>query len=574
MADYVQEIKEKLDIVEVIGDYVRLRKVGKNFRGLCPFHSEKTPSFYVSPERQTYHCFGCGNGGDVFSFIMESENLDFREALELLAKRAGVDITDKRAGFRGKNLYDVMELACEFYQHSLFSDRGKGAQTYLEKRTMTMDFASVFELGWSSASWDSLWTWLKDHNVSYKDALECGLVLEGKHGPYDRFRGRLMFPIRDIMGKLVGFGGRIVDGEGAKYINSPEGMLYSKRQNLYLLHKAKRSIREKGRAILVEGYMDAIRLHTSGYTETVASLGTALTEDQASLLKRLADKCYICYDSDSAGQDATIRGMYILQSLGLEVFIVEIPRGKDPDDLLCHPDGRTIFEEILCKAKPLVLYHLSIGHRGGKGGNRKNTDDFLSSISRLPLETVAPYLNHISRELGILPHILQERLNSLRKREQARSSKAEKNFNKTEIENPPVNGIDPLQAALFTLLWNDAELRKRTPMQELVPLFQDDRMQTIFSALISGEKPADLEKHWLVIGDRFPQQVIAMGGSYLEQFPPEIEDLLKVITISLGRKKKIARYKALKEKQIKMEASRDEIQEYGRLKSELKDVIF
>ncbi len=573
MIDHVQDIKEKLDIVEIIGDYVRLRKVGKNFRGLCPFHSEKTPSFYVSPERQTYHCFGCGNGGDLFSFIMEAESIDFREALELLGKRAGIDIAEKRTEARGKNLYDVMELACQFYQCSLHSDRGESARKYLKKRSISMDLTSAFEIGWASASWDSLWTWLKDHQISFKDALECGLVLEGKHGPYDRFRGRLIFPIRDIVGKLIAFGGRLVDGDGAKYINSPEGSLYSKRQNLYLLNKAKRSIREKGRAILVEGYMDAIRLHVSGYPETVASLGTSLTEEQASLLKRLADKCYICYDSDAAGQDATIRGMYILQRLGLDVFIVQIPQGKDPDDLLSLPQGRDLFEEMIVKAKPLVLYHLYMGRNGGMTGSRRSTDEFLVKISQLPLETVSQYLNHISRELGILPHILQDQLHSLRKQDQRKSSEVGRDRIERQTDNLVANDIEPLQAALFTLLWNNPDIRKTTTSHNIISLFEDERMQTITSALISGEDPVDLEKRWLLLGEKFAQQVIAKGGSYLEQFP-EKEGLCSVIIESLERKKKITRYKILKGKLIRMEASGEELKEYSQLSSELKDVVF
>lgn len=572
MADHVQEIKERLDIVEVIGDYVRLRKVGKNFRGLCPFHNEKTPSFYVSPERQTFHCFGCGQGGDVFTFIMDVENLEFREALEVLAKRAGVELSDSNKIQKGKSLYSIMDLASQFYQRSIHSDGGDMARKYLAKRNITSEELSLFEIGWALPSWDSLWKYLKAHGISYNDALECGLVLEGRHGPYDRFRGRVMFPVRDIMGKLVAFGGRLVDGEGAKYINSPENSIYSKRKNLYLLHKAKTAIRDKKRSILVEGYMDALRLHLNGYKETVASLGTSLTEEQASLLKRLADKCYICYDSDAAGQDATLRGMYILQSIGLDVHIVEIPDGKDPDELLSVPGGKVLFDESIRKAKPLVLYHLYSGKKARAEGDSHVTEAFFSSIASLPFERVSPYINHISQELGVLPHIIQERINSFRKHSVKEPDPTESE-NRGGSGNAAMKPLDTLQSAVIALLWNDPQTRKALDPAEVFPLFDDERMVTIAAALLSGEDPVELEKGWLALGDRFPNRVVACGGTYLEQFP-ESKDLFLLIKSSLERRKRIARYRELKEKLIKKEASSEEFQEYVILSSELKKEVF
>ena len=572
MMDHVQEIKEKLDIVELISDYVRLKKVGKNFRGLCPFHSEKTPSFYVSPERQTYHCFGCGHGGDIFSFIMEMENLQFREALEVLGKRAGVEIRDLPGETGKRSLYDIMELTCRFYRQCLDSDSGKIARKYLEKRNMNVAMASEFEMGWSPSSWDALWKFLKGKAVSFDEALKCGLVLEGRKGFYDRFRGRLMFPIRDITGKLLAFGGRLVDGDGAKYINSPEGNLYSKRYNLYLLQKAKKTIREKRRTILVEGYMDAVRLHLSGFDETVASLGTSLTEEQAALIKRLGDTCYICYDSDSAGQGATIRGMYILQEKGLDVRVIDLPQGKDPDDLLSLPAGKELFEQAMKKARPLVLYHLDSVRRGSGSELAAGTESFLSSISLLPFETVAPYINHISRELGILPHILQERLSALRKSGE-KLSQTQGTYGGNKVQEEMVPDIEPLQAAMIALLWNDAGLRRSQHPEDIFPLFGDERMRTVAAALLSGEDPLQLEKGWLALGDVFPNQVIAAGGLYLEEFS-EKEDTFSIIKTSLERQMKISRYKLLRGKLIRTEASDEELKEYSILSSELKNVVF
>jgi len=573
MADHVQEIKERLDIVEIVSDYVRLKKVGKNFRGLCPFHNEKTPSFYVSQERQTYHCFGCGHGGDVFSFIMEIENLQFREALEVLAKRAGVELEDTRKEIAKRSLYDIMELSCSFYRQALSSGSGEIARKYLKKRNMSMEMASSFEIGWSPSSWDSLWSFLKNKGVSSNDALKCGLVLEGKRDFYDRFRGRLIFPIRDITGKLMAFGGRLVDGEGAKYINSPESSLYSKRRNLYLLRKAKKKIREKGRIILVEGYMDAIRLHLSGFDEAVASLGTSLTEEQASLIKRLGDTCYICYDSDAAGQEATIRGMYILQEKGLDVRVVDIPEGKDPDELLSRAEGKEIFEQSIGKARPLVLYHLFSVRKKNATDLSGATEEFLESISQLPFETVAPYINYVSRELGVLPHILQERLSTLRKSMKHAETPGAKNSIQHYTRKETTPEMDPLQAAMIALLWNDPELRRTQQPKEIFPLFSDEMMRTLAAALLSGEDPVQLEKGWLALGDTFPNRVVAAGGLYVEQFSDR-GDTFSIIKESLERKRKIGRYKVLKEKLIKMEASEKELREYSTLSSELKDVVF
>ena len=242
--------------------------------GLCPFHNEKTPSFHVSQERQNYHCFGCGKGGDIFTFVMETEGLDFRACLELLAARAGVMLTRRGDGKRtGGDLYEVMGEAARFFSAQLRGPEGAAARAYLERRSLALADADRFGLGWSGSSWDALTRHLRGQGVTERQAVACGLALEGQRGGvYNRFRGRLMFPIRNVAGRVIAFGGRLVDGEGAKYINSPEGEIYSKRRNLYLLHEARSAIRERKHSILIEGYMDALRLHLCGFPEAVASL--------------------------------------------------------------------------------------------------------------------------------------------------------------------------------------------------------------------------------------------------------------------------------------------------------------
>jgi len=576
-SDSVREIKDRLDILELISDYVRLKKVGKNYRGLCPFHSEKTPSFYVSPERQTYHCFGCGAGGDLFSFIMAVENLEFREALEMLASRAGVTLESSANRTSRRSLFEIMEKAAGFFSNSLLSPGGISAQKYLEGRSVNKEMAKGFGIGWSPAGWDNLWSLLRSQSISLKEAMDCGLVIEGTSGPYDRFRGRVMFPVRDISGRVIAFGGRLVDGEGAKYINSPEGVLFHKRSTLYLIDRAKKNIQKKGYAIVVEGYMDAVRMHDRGFGETVASLGTSLTEEQSKLLKRVTDKVYICFDSDSAGQDATIRGMYVLQKEGLEVKVVDIPKGKDPDELLLSDNGPDLFKESIKQARPLVLYHLYVRKpRLSKDGSYNvAVRELLEGIANLPMETVVPYINHLSRELQILPHLLQERLISIKKesRNKIRSTK-DTDVRITELSAtlPVEEQIDNLEGALCYLLWKDRSFRMKINANEVIPLIRNEEVKMLVHALVSGDDPDDLEAVWHSTGEQFPMQVIAAGGSFLEELEGN-DDHGDIIIQALKKRKTKNRFREISGRMIKGIATDNEIREYFRIKQESKDII-
>lgn len=518
-SDDVRQIKERLDIVEVIGDYVRLRKAGANFIGLCPFHEEKTPSFNVSPSRQTFHCFGCGQGGDIFTFIMEKEGLSFREALETLADRAGIRLSPVPGKDRhAKSLFDIMERACSLYQSLLQEAGGEAARAYLSRRSLPPDTWKRFELGWAPSSWDTLWNALFREGVRPKEAMDAGLVLEGKNGMYDRFRGRVIFPVRDISGRLLAFGGRLIDGEGAKYINSPEGVLYSKRRNLYLLQKAKEAARGRERVILVEGYMDAIRLHLSGYPEAAASLGTALTEDQAMLIRRFTDRCFICYDSDIAGQEATIRGMYVLQKAGLDVRVVELPRGKDPDDLLCLPDGKTLFDKALESARPLVLHHVFLRADMLRSPEKRKraSDEVLSGIALLSPVDAAPYVPKVAAALGIFPHELSSMLDEYRRRRQPGGQGGKPAEKKDGGQRDGGSRIDEIEAALCTLLWKDDRIRRTGDVRRVLSLLNDERLQTVAAALFSTSSIDELEARWHSLGETFPFQAIAVGGEWCD----------------------------------------------------------
>ena len=470
MNDDVNEIKSRIDIVDLIGGYVNLKRAGKNFLGLCPFHSEKTPSFSVSPDKQTYYCFGCGKGGDIFSFVMETEGLGFREALAALAERAGVTLSSPGEGAAAasvkKDIRGALEAARDFFGLSLEGRGGEAARAYLTRRNLSPKDASRFSLGWSPQSWDELSKYLLSKGFVGHALIDAGLSVQGERGMYDRFRGRVIFPVNDENGRIVAFGGRLIDGDGAKYVNSPEGPLYNKRRILYLMDSAKRSIRERKRAILVEGYMDAIRAHMRGFTETVASLGTSLTDEQAALIKRFTDLCYISYDADGAGQSASIRGMYLLEKHGLDVRVVALPENLDPDDFLSGEDGERAFEAALKKALPLPLYHVHTRKRDlrAPGTSRAAREEILSGLASLPALDIAEYIPGIAREFGILEHELKGEIRA------RRLTRSKKNENTTvseegirgvpsvyinEAEKPrDRKGLD-LECAFCSLLWRD-----------------------------------------------------------------------------------------------------------------------
>jgi DNA primase len=341
MSSSVDQIKSKIDIVSLVGSYVKLDKAGTNFKGRCPFHNEKTPSFFVSPDRGSYYCFGCHAKGDIFSFVEEFEGLDFVGALKVLADRAGVTLDSFQKGERSHkdNLYSVLEQAVFFYQKNL--EENKSAKDYLEQRGVTKETIKEFRLGFATPEWRDLYDYLSSRGVSVGDMIEVGLLKKKDDGSkssssyYDTFRGRIMFPISDSSGRIVGFSGRILisDDKSPKYLNSPETILFNKSEILFGLDKAKTDIRLKDYSILVEGQMDLVMLHQAGIKNTVASSGTALTPEHLIKLRRLSNRIIMAYDGDSAGFAAANRSAQIALTLGMELKIAAMPSGKDPADL-------------------------------------------------------------------------------------------------------------------------------------------------------------------------------------------------------------------------------------------------
>lgn len=383
--DNVERIKERLDIVDVIGSKVELRRAGRNFKGRCPFHQEKTPSFVVFPENQGYHCFGCQKNGDIFSFVMETENLTFRDALEQLAQRAGVTLESNRAANperdeRRQRLIELHERAAGYFSSVLWdSSNGQPARELVERRGIDRKTAEIFGIGFAPDSWDALKNHLQQTlNVSEDLLVDAGLCSKADSGRvYDRFRNRLMFPIRDRRGRTIGFGARALGDEMPKYLNSPQTAIFDKSATLYALDRAFEDVRSTRELIVVEGYMDAIAAHQFGYANAVASMGTALTESQVHAIRSYVDKVYVALDSDAAGQMATIRAIDTLRegfsaqdgvsidprglirsehSLDAEIRVVLLEEGKDPDDLIRTDPA--LWSAALESAVPLVEYIL------------------------------------------------------------------------------------------------------------------------------------------------------------------------------------------------------------------------
>ena len=358
----IEEIKSRLDIVEVISSYLPLKKCGANYRTLCPFHSEKNPSFFVSPARQIWHCFGCNRGGNVFKFIMEIEGVDFGDALRILAKRAGVELKPispeyQKLKTERQRLYEICELACKFFEKQLEGKIGKEVVKYLIGRGINEESIKKWRIGWAPETRRSLVDFLSKKGYKRDEIERAGLAIKTEtHEYFDRFRGRIIFPIFDINSQVIGFGGRIFKKEqGAKYINTPNTLIYDKSKVLYGLDKAKVEIRKKNFCILVEGYTDTILAHQAGFENTVSVSGTALTQYQLAILKRYSDNLYLAFDMDIAGDFATKRGIDLAQEAGFNIKVLILPKEKDPADIISKDPKE--FEKIVLSAISILDFY-------------------------------------------------------------------------------------------------------------------------------------------------------------------------------------------------------------------------
>lgn len=406
MAIYTDELKEEIrsanDIVDVISQYVSLKRSGRNFFGLCPFHKEKSPSFSVSPDRQYFHCFGCNKGGDVFTFVSEIERLSFKETIELLAERAGIDLPVAENSEFNKNqylkdrMYKINSATAIFYHERLYKPLAKIAQEYVKKRKLDNNTIKAFKIGYSG-EYNELYKHLRSSGFKDDEILQTGLVNKTVKGEFiDRFRKRLMFPIMDVSGKVIAFGGRKLEKNEklAKYINSNENLVYSKKKHLFALNLAKQSNSKK--LILVEGYMDAVSLYQRGITNVIASLGTALTEEQGRLIRKYSEQVIISYDSDSAGQDAILRALGILDKQGCDARVLQMEGAKDPDEYVVkYGSGR--FNLLVENAISLTEFKIKMLKQKYDLNNSGDKIRFLKELTKI----LAEVENKIEREIYV-----------------------------------------------------------------------------------------------------------------------------------------------------------------------------
>ena len=400
--ELLDEIRSSNDIVDIISQYVVLKRSGRNFFGLCPFHKEKSPSFSVSPDKQIFHCFGCGKGGNVFHFISQIENINFVESVGILAERAGITLPtsdnsedEKRQKLKAR-IYEINEIAANFYHENLYKPTSKAAQDYVKKRKLDNKTLKEFSIGYAG-NYDELYKELIKKGYTEQEMISSNLILKNNNGQFlDRFRKRFMIPIKDVRDRVIAFGGRVLDDSKPKYINSPEGIVYSKGRNLFGLNVAKKNQMEK--IIVVEGYMDAISLYQRGITNVVASLGTALTEHQGRLLGKYAKQIIIGYDADGAGQAATMRGLEILANLGYDVRVLQLddPNVKDPDEYVIK-NGTGRFNRCVDNSISLVEFKVKMLKKSLNVNTASDKIKFLNEVAKI----ISKVDNDIEKEIYI-----------------------------------------------------------------------------------------------------------------------------------------------------------------------------
>ena len=399
----IEDLKSQINIVDVVGRVVALKRAGANHKGVCPFHNEKTPSFVVSEQKQIFTCFGCGASGDVIKFTQRYYNLDFNEAVDKLAGEYGITIKRSSFGEDREKYYEINKEAARFFYRAFTEEKNAG-YTYMKNRGLDDAILKKFGIGYADEKWDSLYTYFKNKGVDEKILLELGLISESKGKYYDKFRNRVMFPIINTSGKVIGFGGRAIGDDNPKYLNSPENKVFQKKNNLYALNTTKQDIGKDGYAILVEGYMDAISLYQGGVRNVAASLGTVLTENQTKLLKRYTKSVVLSYDADAAGQNAAMRGIEILNKEDCKVRVLHVTDGKDPDEFI-KKNGREAFLKLIDGALPYIDYKLNFIQKDMDLNTDEGKIDYIKAAAGI-LKELSPveadvYIRKLSKTLRI-----------------------------------------------------------------------------------------------------------------------------------------------------------------------------
>ena len=583
--ELIEEIRSSNDIVDVISKYVTLKRSGRNFFGLCPFHKEKSPSFAVSPDKQIFHCFGCGAGGNVIHFISKIEGLDFKDTLELLANRVNIELPtldnledDKTARLKSK-VYEINKIAAEFYHENLYKPTSKQAQEYIKKRKLDNRTLKAFLIGYAG-NFNELYLLLKQKGYTEEEMLASSLVKRTENGGYmDSFRKRLMFPIQDVRERVIAFGGRVLDDSKPKYINSPENIVYSKGRNLFGLNVAKKHDTKK--IVIVEGYMDAISLYQRGITNVVASLGTAMTEAQGRLLRRYSEQVILGYDADGAGQAAILRGMKILQNLGCDIRVLQIEGAKDPDEYVLKY-GPERFQKCVDNAISLVEFKVKVLL---KELNIENTNDkikFLNEIAKILAKVTNQmereiYVDKIAKEYKISKEAIYAEVNKLMYKDNQGSKKLEKKVvtmvPKEEKENSVSEAVLKRENLVIYLLINEYS-KCYEKIKNLITLdyIQDDTNKQILKKMYEEFEKGNSNTSQLL--DWFQDEKIISHITEIMAGDFEITDVNKAIDdlISIYEKEKLIsrRNEILKKLESVSEAGSEEVKE---LEKELNDII-
>ena len=583
--ELIEEIRSSNDIVDVISKYVTLKRSGRNFFGLCPFHKEKSPSFAVSPDKQIFHCFGCGAGGNVIHFISKIEGLDFKDTLELLANRVNIELPtldnledDKTARLKSK-VYEINKIAAEFYHENLYKPTSKIAQEYIKKRKLDNRTLKAFLIGYAG-NFNELYLLLKQKGYTEEEMLASSLVKRTENGGYmDSFRKRLMFPIQDVRERVIAFGGRVLDDSKPKYINSPENIVYSKGRNLFGLNVAKKHDTKK--IVIVEGYMDAISLYQRGITNVVASLGTAMTEAQGRLLRRYSEQVILGYDADGAGQAAILRGMEILQNLGCDIRVLQIEGAKDPDEYVLKY-GPERFQKCVDNAISLVEFKVKVLL---KELNIENTNDkikFLNEIAKILAKVTNQmereiYVDKIAKEYKISKEAIYAEVNKLMYKDNQGSKKLEKRVvtmvPKEEKENSVSDAVLKRENLVIYLLINEYS-KCYEKIKNLITLnyIQDDTNKQILKKMYEEFEKGNSNTSQLL--DWFQDEKVISHITEIMAGDFEITDVNKAIDdlISIYEKEKLIsrRNEILKKLESVSEAGSEEVKE---LEKELNDII-
>ncbi len=563
----IENIQQQSDIVSIISGYIPLKQVGRSFKALCPFHHEKTPSFVVSPEKQIFHCFGCGAGGNVFGFVMKYENMTFIEAVELLANKVGISITRQKINTDVLDLYKINNMISDYFANMLInSSEGKHACEYLKNRGISSQTIKDFKLGYAPASPKSLLEFAKGQKISEAFLDKAGITAydSQEKNRYVRFKNRIIFPIHNIQGKIVGFAGRALDDKTLpKYLNSPQTDLYNKSNILYGLNIAKKEIADNKHAVIVEGYMDLLPLYQAGFLNVVASSGTSLTVQQAKLLLRYATKATIVYDGDTAGTNATLRGLDILVEQGLIVKIVKLPAGEDPDSFL-NKYGKNKFSNMLEEAVDIITYRISILENqldsASIDGKAEIAKNILPTISKIT-DSIrkSEYIKYLAEKLSLNEASILDEI-----------EKIENQTSEQISYNPSVSLLptERIEKHLLQLMLEDTDIVKKVRRSLDVEDFLNNDYQQVAKLLFELDTAGKISSHKNVLthleNDALKDVVT---GLIMETVPHSEKEKEVNQTIAKLKEKKINK------RITELNASLEKTKETGKVRSLLKQIM-